>query len=184
MIEVNNNIISFKKYGKLYEQNIPSLNLKYARLDTRNNYKIVSGIKITLTPDEELTLRNIVANSFTKEEILNKAKENARDTAKLHRENKIAKPINNVQVAKPVDRENIQGSITYFETLAQGADTINWTMADNSIVALTKTDLQDIIDTYVLRKAQAFAEYQADVATIEKCNSIQELNTAMAKSEV
>jgi len=74
MIEVKNNIISFKKYGKLYEQNIPSLNLEYARLDMRNNYKIVSGKKITLTPSEELMLRNIVANSFTKEEILNEAK--------------------------------------------------------------------------------------------------------------
>ena len=94
-------------------------------------------------------------------------KEIALNTIKTKREESIIEPINNIQVSTLQDRENIQGSIEYFDMLSQGKGTITWTMADNTEQDLSLQDLQGVLDAYVIRKAQAFAEYQTKKQLIE-----------------
>ena len=94
-------------------------------------------------------------------------KEIALNTIKTKREESIIEPINNIQVSTLQDRENIQGSIEYFDMLSQGKGTITWTMADNTEQDLSLQALQGVLDAYVIRKAQAFAEYQTKKQLIE-----------------
>lgn len=94
-------------------------------------------------------------------------KEIALNTIKTKREETIIESINNIQVSTLQDRENIQGSIEYFDMLSQGKGTITWTMADNIEQELSLEDLKGALDTYVVRKAQAFAEYQTKKQLIE-----------------
>ena len=94
-------------------------------------------------------------------------KEIALNTIKTKREETIIESINNIQVFTLQDRENIQGSIEYFDTLSQGKGTITWTMADNTEQELSLQDLQGVLDAYIVRKAQAFAEYQTKKQLIE-----------------
>ena len=98
---------------------------------------------------------------------LYQCKETALSDIKAKREQSASEPINNIQVATIQDRENIQGSIEYFEILSQGKGTITWTMADNTEQDLSLQDLQGVLDAYVIRKAQAFAEYQTKKQLIE-----------------
>lgn len=98
---------------------------------------------------------------------LYQCKETALSDIKVKREQSASEPINNVQVATLQDRENIQGSIEYFNILSQGKGTITWTIADNTEQELSLQDLQGVLDTYVIRKAQAFAEYQTKKQLIE-----------------
>ena len=51
--------------------------------------------------------------------------------------------------------------------LSQGKGTITWTMADNIEQELSLEDLKGALDTYIVRKAQAFAEYQTKKQLIE-----------------
>ena len=94
-------------------------------------------------------------------------KEIALNTIKTKREESIIESINNIQVSTLQDRENIQGSIEYFDMLSQGKGTITWTMADNTEQELSLEDLKGALDTYIVRKAQAFAEYQTKKQLIE-----------------
>ena len=94
-------------------------------------------------------------------------KEIALNTIKTKREESICEPINNIQVSTLQDRENIEGSIEYFDMLSQGKGTITWTMDDNTEQDLTVEDLKDALDAYVIRKAQIFAEYQTKKQLIE-----------------
>lgn len=98
---------------------------------------------------------------------------------KQQREDSIIEPINNVQVAKLEDRENIQGSIEYFNTLVQKGTTITWTMADNTEQDLSLEDLQGALDVYVTRKAQIFAEYQNKKQLIDNCTTVEELEAVV-----
>ena len=94
-------------------------------------------------------------------------KEIALSIIKTKREESIIEPINNIQVSTSQDRENIQGSIEYFEILSQGKMTIAWTMEDNTEQDLSLEDLKGALDAYIIRKAQAFAEYQTKKQLIE-----------------
>ena len=102
-------------------------------------------------------------------------KEIALNTIKTKREESIIEPINNIQVATSQDRENMQGSIEYFELLSQGKGTITWTMNDNTEEDLTVEDLKDVLDAYVIRKAQIFAEYQTKKQLIENATTAEEI---------
>ena len=94
-------------------------------------------------------------------------KEIALNTIKTKREESIIEPVNNIQVSTLQDRENIQGSIEYFDMLSQGKGTITWTMSNNIEQELSLEDLKGALDTYIVRKAQAFAEYQTKKQLIE-----------------
>ena len=98
---------------------------------------------------------------------LYECKEIALSTIKTKREEGIIETINNIQVSTSQDRENIQGSIEYFERLSQGKGTITWTMKDNTEQDLSLEDLKGALDAYVIRKAQSFAEYQTKKQLIE-----------------
>ena len=102
-------------------------------------------------------------------------KEIALNTIKTKREESICEPINNIQVSTSQDRENIQGSIGYFEMLSQGKGTITWTMSNNREQELSLEDLKGALDTYVVRKAQAFAEYQSKKQLIENATTVEEI---------
>lgn len=102
-------------------------------------------------------------------------KEIALDTIKTKREEAITEPINNIQVSTLQDRENMQGSIEYFELLSQGKGTMTWTMDDSTEEDLTLEDLQGALDAYVIRKAQVFAEYQAKKELIENAETAEEI---------
>ena len=84
---------------------------------------------------------------------------NKREKLKQQRDTKISEPINNVQVGRLQDRENIKDAIRKWDTLGNPATT-SWIMADNSIEELSKQDLIDIEDAYAIRQRQVFSEYQ------------------------
>ena len=94
-------------------------------------------------------------------------KEIVLNALKTKREESIIEPVNNIQVSTLQDRENIQGSIEYFDMLSQGKGTITWTMSNNIEQELSLEDLKGALDTYVIRRAQAFAEYQTKKQLIE-----------------
>ena len=106
---------------------------------------------------------------------IDECKEIALSIIKTKREEKISEPINNIQVGTLQDRENIQGSIDYFEELSNGNGTITWTMVDNREQYLSLEDLKGALDTYVIRKSQSFSEYQTKKQLIENATSVEEI---------
>ena len=102
-------------------------------------------------------------------------KEISLNTIKTKREESTVEPINNIQVATLQDRENMQGSIEYFEILSQGNGRITWTMNDNREQDLTVEDLKDALDAYVIRKAQICVEYQTKKQLIENAETAEEI---------
>ena len=86
-------------------------------------------------------------------------KDQRRSQLKYERDERISAPINNVQVGRTEDRENITGTLANWHLLGIG-DSIDWIMADNTVQALTQSDLQAVVDAYALRKLQLFSVYQ------------------------
>ena len=106
---------------------------------------------------------------------LYECKEIALNIIKTKREESIIEPINNIQVSTLHDRENIQGSIGYFEVLSQGKGTITWTMADNTEQDLSLEGLKGALDAYIIRKAQIFVEYQTKKQLIENTETAEDI---------
>jgi len=104
---------------------------------------------------------------------LSQVKEEKRSAFKALRDEEIAEPINGVQVGRLEDRENIEGAISRFETIAP--DGVNWIMVDNSVVVLTKQDLQNVADEYAIRKAQIFNKYGTLSSALDKAETIDEV---------
>ena len=109
-------------------------------------------------------------------------KEIALSIIKTKREESIIEPINNIQVATFQDRENIQGSIEYFEMLSQGKGTIAWTMEDNTEQDLSLEDLKGALDYYIIRKAQAFSDYQTKKQLIKDATKVEEIEEILLAS--
>ena len=106
---------------------------------------------------------------------LYECKEIALSDIKTKREQTSSESINNIQVATVQDRENIHGSIEYFDILSQGKGTITWTMNDNTEQDLSLQELKGALDAYVVRKAQSFAEYQTKKQLIENATTVEEI---------
>ena len=83
---------------------------------------------------------------------LEQRREHQRQALKQERIERASDPINNVQVATPEDRENVQWA-------AANVDSIDWIMADNTVQTLTSADLNAVITQYPLRKMELFAVY-------------------------
>ena len=115
---------------------------------------------------------------------LYECKEIALNTIKTKREDSIIEPINNIQVFTLQDRENIQGSIDYFEILSQGKGTITWTMDDNTEQDLSLEDLKGALDAYVIRKSMAFAEYQIKKELIANATTAEEIEESVWLDEI
>ena len=116
------------------------------------------------------------------EAALMNAKIEKREELKKLRDEKIAEPVNNVQVSRITDRENIQGTIANWDTLGLG-ETINWIMLDNTVQALSKADLEAIYIGYGLRKAQCFNLYEQAIAALNSANTIEEIEAVNFGSE-
>ena len=149
-------------------------------------YKKVIVNQVTPTPltkvvDSEIEVINGIPtiNQSLVYKPIYECKEIALNTIKTKREEAITEPINNIQVATLQDRENIQGSIEYFDMLSQGKGTTTWTMNDNTEQELSLQDLQGVLDAYVIRKAQSFAEYQTKKQLIENCTTVGELEAIL-----
>ena len=115
---------------------------------------------------------------------LYECKEIALNIIKTKREESIIEPINNIQVFTLQDRENIQGSIDYFEILSQGKGTITWTMDDNTEQDLSFEDLKGALDAYVIRKSRAFAEYQIKKELIANATTAEEIEESVWLDEI
>ena len=167
--KINNNI----EFRKLFPNTIFPKILTDEIMKEHGYKKVVvnqsTPTKFSKSKDSEIEVINgIPTINQTLEYLpLYQCKETALSDIKAKREQSASEPINNVQVATLQDRENIQGSIEYFDRLSQGKGTITWTMADNTEQDLSLQDLQGVLDTYVTRKAQAFAEYQTKKQLIE-----------------
>ena len=105
---------------------------------------------------------------------LAEVKYDKRQLFKSMRDISIPSVVNNVQVRSPEDRENVQGAINNFDALGVGG-TIGWVMADNSIMQLTKAQLEAVALGYAQAKAAAFAIYEAAIAELEAASTIQEV---------
>ena len=86
-------------------------------------------------------------------------REQQRQLLKRERIERTSAPINNVQVATPEDRENVQWA-------ASNVESIDWIMADNTIQTLTAAELQSVISQYPLRKMELFAVYAGLLAQL------------------
>jgi hypothetical protein len=94
----------------------------------------------------------IVPQYIAPEPTLEQRRERQRQVLKQDRIERVSAPINNVQVATPEDRENV-------EWAASNVESIDWIMADNTIQTLTAADLQAVISQYPLRKMDLFSVY-------------------------
>lgn len=81
----------------------------------------------------------------------------------------------NFDIRGRADLDNIEGAITYFDTLKGAKPTITWTLADDTEKEVTKEELQSIKDGYVFRKAAVFAKYQSLKALVETATTKEEL---------
>lgn len=95
----------------------------------------------------------------TPDTLLDERRTAKRNQLKQQRDAKISEPINNVQVGRLQDRENIKDAIRKWDTFGNPATT-SWTMADNTVSELSKQDLIDIENAYAIRQREIFSEYQ------------------------
>ena len=107
------------------------------------------------------------------------AKDMAKKRIKKEREAINLEAINDIEVSNSIDRENIEGSIEFFETLSAGEGYITWTLADSTERNLTLSELQAIKQNYVLRKGQSFKDYQTKKASIEAALTVEEIITIL-----
>lgn len=94
----------------------------------------------------------IVPQYVAPEPTLEQRLERQRQILKQERIERVSAPIDNVQVATPEDRENVQWA-------ASNVESIDWIMADNTVQTLTAADLQAVISQYTLRKRELFGVY-------------------------
>lgn len=105
---------------------------------------------------------------------LNFFRENKRQEFKQKRDDAIAAPANNVQVARVEDRDNVTGTISNWDALGL-TTSINWVMADNTIQALSKADLEAVVVAYVQRKALLFSQYETAVNALNEASTIESI---------
>lgn len=180
-IKENKKIVSSIQFRELFP-NILFPKVLTDEIMEEYGYKKVIVNQVTLTPltkvvDGEIEVIDGIPtiNQSLVYKPIYECKEIALNTIKTKRRESIIEPINNIQVSSLQDRENMQGSIEYFELLSQGKGTITWTMADNIEQDLSLEDLQDALDVYVIRKAQAFVEYQTKKQLIENATTAEEI---------
>lgn len=119
--------------------------------------------------EEWIAEGNLPEPEFTEEQL----KELTKAELKRQRDELIYSPLTissgkTFDVHSPEDRENVQGAYEAFDTLTAlaGKDTITWTLADSTEAEVTQAELKEVIDGFVLRKAQAFAQYQTAKAEL------------------
>jgi len=101
----------------------------------------------------------IVPQHIAPEPTLEQRRERQRQILKQERIERVSAPINNVQVATPEDRENVQWT-------ASNVESADWIMADNTVQTMTAADLQAVISQYPLRKMELFGVYAGLLAQL------------------
>lgn len=114
---------------------------------------------------------------------LSQAKEEKRESFKEKRDSMIAEDINNFQIGRQQDRENIQGAIDKWDILAEG-ESRHWIMADNSVRAVTKQELIDVSNAYAIRQNNVFGQYGILCAMLEMAADIDEVIAIVWEDEV
>ncbi len=135
-----------------------------------NKYQVLVKSYIPEIIDGKWTVTHTVS-----EMDINKAKTIAYEKLKDLRNKAINAPINNVQVEKYEDRENVNGAIEYFTDISQGTGFITWTMNDNTEQNVTLNNLTTLKRNYVLRKATIFKTYQKKKALVETSITVAEI---------
>jgi hypothetical protein len=95
----------------------------------------------------------------------------------------IAEDINNFQIGRQQDRENIQGAIDKWDILTEG-ESRNWIMADNSVKAVTKQELIDVSNAYAIRQNNVFGQYGILCTMLEMAADIDEVIAIVWEDEV
>ena len=184
-IEENKKINNNREFRELFP-NIVFPKILTDEIMEEYGYKKVIVNQVTPTPlaealDGEIEVIDgiLTINQNLVYKPIYECKEIALNTIKTKREESIIEPINNIQVTTLQDRENIQGSIEYFEILSQGKGTISWTMNNNMEQDLSLEELKGALDAYVVRKAQSFVEYQTKKQLIEDATTAEEIEAIL-----
>ena len=122
----------------------------------------------------ELKNNHVTATYQVAPKPLSQAKEEKRESLKKERDSMIAEDINNFQMGRQQDRENIQGAIDKWEILTEG-DSRHWIMADNSVKAVTKQELIDVSNAYAIRQNNVFGQYGILCTMLEMATDIEEV---------
>lgn len=152
--------------GVAYTTMTPEIKAHHTKFD--QSFKLVKGL--VDHEDEETGEITYSEVQMTIEESV----ELKRQQLKAEREARTIAPINNVQVGRTEDRENINGVIDNWESLGL-TDAIEWVMADNSVQPLTKADLVAVKTGFTIRKAQCFAAYQQALEQLEQAKTAEEV---------
>ena len=134
-----------------------------------------------ILPDDSSPLSSLEPSY--RESTLNFFREERRQILKQERDERISLPINNVQVGRVEDRENVTGTISNWDALGL-TTSIGWVMADNTLQALTKDDLEDIVIGYAQRKAQTFSAYEQAAMALQQASTIEEIMDVMLPETV
>ena len=111
-----------------------------------------------------------------KESTLNYFREQKRQQLKTERIKAASAPINNVQVSRVEDRENIKDAIANWGILSKNPDgTKNWVMADNSVSPLSLADLQAVHDDYARRIDECFTAYEEAVLATHQAQTVADI---------
>ena len=117
-----------------------------------------------------------------KEEALGHYREIKRKELQEQRDAAIASDINNIQVGRQKDRENIEKAIEYFSITTDG-DTRVWVMADNTTSDLTKAELTAALEGYWYRSDSEYKRYQAAVDHLATLTTVDEIMRLSATGE-
>ncbi len=116
----------------------------------------------------------VKAKYIITDKTLFEVKRDHRERLKESRDENLPTVINNVQVSRLEDRENIKGTLDSFEVLATDGK-IKWVMADNSIAELTKEDLEEVTTQYATLKAQVFNWYSDKCTELENAENVDDV---------
>lgn len=124
--------------------------------------KMVNGVVVDMTAEEiaEVTAQQA---AYEAEAPIRDAR-TARDTGRYAELTVSIQGQDMVFDGYQLAQDNVRGAIEEFTTLdamTRNDGTIDWTLADNSVVQLTLTDLQEVRKGFVVRYAQLHGAYTA-----------------------
>ena len=161
------------------EQELRLAVLNNIEAENKENYSAECSIFVqhgVIVPDEEgCPFLQPLAEGH-KEPTLNYFREQKRQYLKSERNERTISPVNNVQVARLEDRENINGSIDNWESLGLSEnDKITWVLADNTLAELSKDDLIAIRTGYIQRKSLCFHHYEQAIVAISNAQTVEDI---------
>jgi len=107
-----------------------------------------------------------------KGEVLEHYRELKRKELQALRDTIIASDIDNVQVGRQQDRENLEKAISNFDP---EATTRTWIMADNSTAQLTLQQLTDALEGYWYRLEDCFTAYGQAIEDLKLLTTVEDI---------